>query len=245
MQLSAAQDAFAVRLYDWSARDLTREMDEDFPLLSSVGLNNYTIAAFVSWVRTMRVDQRGALAAALIRRIHEHAAALRGEALTREERDWWNNEFYNNVTLHKDSLPPFSSLDETLPSFRPVDPDACLDTLVQSVTPVLGNISRRKSSVSAWRRIADWKLITEFTFSRRERDLRFEYQFVRKDGARVIGHGGPYPRNLFMMYGVWTETSVEVPSQADSEPMARAIAKLAEHFAGQAGPLFAGLGIGD
>src|SRR5437016_4550262 len=120
MRLTEAQDRFAVRLYDWSLRDFMREMDEDFPLLSLVGLNNYTVAAFVSWVRTMRVDQRGLLAAALVRRMHEHAAAIRGEALTREERDWWNNEFYTQVTLHKESLPPFSSLDETLPSFRPV-----------------------------------------------------------------------------------------------------------------------------
>jgi hypothetical protein len=40
-------------------------------------------------------------------------------------------------------------------------------------------------------------------------------------------------------------TSIYVPSDADSAPMARAMVKLAAHFARQADPLFEGLGIDD
>jgi len=36
-----------------------------------------------------------------------------------------------------------------------------------------------------------------------------------------------------------------VPSQKDSEPMARVMARLAEYFVAQADPLFAGLGVED
>jgi hypothetical protein len=244
MELAKALDQFAVRLMEWSLQAFIRELDEGCPLLSLVGLNNYSVAGFVSWVGTLSAAEREAFARAQIRYAHEHAAMLCGVPLTKEERDYWNHKFYMGVTTHKDLLPPFINADYRLPTFKPVNPDNCLNILLSSLSPALGKAVRRKSKVYAWRQIGDWKLISEFTFSRREMDLCVEYQFVRKDGSPVIGHGGLFPRNPFMFYGVWA-TVVDVPSEADNEPMAKAMATVAAHFAAQADPLFAGLNIKD
>ena len=51
MQITKAENLFATRLYDWSFRDLVRELEEGCPLLCTIGLNNRSIAAFVAWMR--------------------------------------------------------------------------------------------------------------------------------------------------------------------------------------------------
>ena len=156
MDLISAQNIFARRLYDWSLRDLMREMEEGCPLMSSVGLNNYSVAAFVSWADSMTSQERKILARALTRRAHENAAAARGEALTRDEQEYWNKEFFTQVTTRQHSLPPFVSANECLPPFKPVDPDKCLNTLAASLSPVLGKPSRRKSSLRATRAVSSF-----------------------------------------------------------------------------------------
>jgi len=237
MNLVEAQNAFAVRLYEWSFRDFARELHSDCPLLSMVGLNNRDVTGFVSWVKTLGPVERQALASARVRYAHEYAARLKGEALTEDEAKRWNELVYEQRAIHRHRLPPLASDDRSLPAFRPA----------ASVSPVLGKPSRRRSSIRCTRKFGDWKIITEFTFLRRDQDLRFDYQFVRKDGAPIIGHSlAPFPphRTLFFFYGVW-DTSVAVPSHQDSEPMAKVMAKLAEYFVSQAEPLFAGLGVHD
>ena len=244
MNLKEAQDTFAVRLYRWSLRDFLREINEGCPLLSLVGLNDRLVAAFVSWVKAMSQADREIVAQALPRLAHEHATALLGEALSEKERHFWNMKSHREKELRMHELPPLTTGDQSLPGFRPVNPDRCLDALVSCLAPVLGRVSRRKSAVFATRKVGDWKIITEFTFRRGDRELFFEYQFVRKDGTRFIGLGGPFPRTLFRFYGVST-TMVRVPSEADSSPMAGVIATLAEYFVSQADPLFVGLGMDD
>jgi len=245
MNLNEAQNTFAVRLYEWSLRDFLRELESGCPLMSMVGLNNYHVAGFVAWTKTLSLADRQALANALVRYAHEHAASLKGEALTEQEAKRWNKPFYEQSTIHMHQLPPLTSADRTLPTFQPVNPDHCLDALAASISPVLGKPRRRRSSVHCTRKFGGWKIATEFTFLRRDENLRFEYQFVRKDGAPIIGHSCvPFPphRTLFFFYGV-SMTSVVVPSEQDSEPMAKVMAKLAEYFVSQAEPLFEGLGL--
>ena len=79
---------------------------------------------------------------------------------------------------------------------------------------------------------------------RRNEQLSFEYQFIRKDGAPIRGHPaqGPFPRTMLLFYGLYN-SSVVVPSAVDSAPMAKALAKLAEYFVAQADPFFDGLGV--
>jgi hypothetical protein len=244
MDLSTAIDAFALRLYDWSLTDLLRELAEGCPLMSLVGLNNRYVAAFVSLVRTLSPEERANWARMLTRRTHERAATLRGEALGRQEQRDWDMNFHQEVSMRIESLPPLTTFDQGLFSFKPVEPNHCLESLGRYLSPILGTPKRRKLRIDATRKLGDWKLITEFTFYKPDRFLFFEYQFVREDGQRTIGHDSPFPRDLFMFYGL-TKTSVVVPSQADSEPMAQAMAKLAEHFVAQAEALFSGLGLND
>jgi hypothetical protein len=97
---------------------------------------------------------------------------------------------------------------------------------------------------SGIRHFGDWKIITLFTFYRRDRELELEYQFVRKDGHPVIGHDSSFPRNPFWFYGV-VNTTVDILSPSDSELMAKAIAKIAARFVTKAEPLFDGLGVRD
>lgn len=244
MDLTTARNTFALRLYDWSLNDFRREIDQGCPLLSSVGLNNRHVTAFVAWVKDMPHDQRQILMRALVWRAHRNAAKLRGEAMSAAEEKSWNREFYLETSIRMHELPPLATADWRLPTFRPIDPDNCLGVLRSSLSPTLGRSARRKSKVCATKKIGDWKVISEFTFDRGDKELRLEYQFVRKDDRPIIGFSSPYPRNPFWFYGVST-TNVSTKSEADSQPMAQVMAKIAEHFVAQADPLFAGLGIND
>jgi len=245
MDLATAQNRFAIRLYEWSQRDFIRELQEGCPLLSLLGLNNRRMAAFVAWNETLSSAERKALAIALTRRCHENAARLKGEILS-EEQKRWHQAVYDHTTDFMELVPPLETANRTNPDFRPVNPDNCLDTLVQSLTPVMGKVSRQKSKVICKRQVGDWKIVTEFTFLRRDEMLSFEYQFIRKDGVPIRGHPaqGPFPRTMLLFYGLYN-SSVVVPSAADSEPMAKAMAKLAEYFVAQADRLFEGLNMND
>jgi len=245
MDLTTAQNRFAVRLYEWSQRDFIRELEEGCPLLSLLGLNNRTMAAFVAWNETLSPTERKALAIALTRRCHENAARLNGEILSEEQKKW-HQSVCEHITDFKEQLPPLETANRNNPDYRPVNPDVCLDSLVKSLSPVMGKISRQKSKVICKRQVGDWKIFTEFTFLRREEDLSFAYQFVRKDGVPIRGHlaQGPFPRTMLFFYGL-SDSFVLVPSATDGEPMAKAMAKLAEYFVAQADPLFEGLGVND
>lgn len=244
MDLINAQNTFARRLYDWSLSDFRREINEGFPLLSSVGLNNRSVAAFVDWIREMHPDQQRILTRVLVWRAHKNAANLRGERMSKAEAESWNEEFYTEITTRMHRFPPLRTADRTLPTFKPVDTAECLKLLFSLLSPALGKPVCKKSGVFAAKMLGDWKIISEFTFDRGDTTLSLEYQFIRKDGRPIIGHDSPFPRNPFWFYGV-THTGVSVPSLADSEPMAKAMAKLAEHFVAHADPLFSGLGIND
>lgn len=247
MNLSDAHNVFAIRLYEWSQHDLLRELEADCPLLSLVGLNNRRVAAFVEWNKTLSTDQRLALSKSLTALCHENARRLKGETIT-ETIERWKDIEYRQTSHYMGILPPLKTSDRTLPTFRPIDPDACLYCLSTFVSPaVLGEPSRRKSMVRCARKIGDWKLITDFTFERRAKNLCCTFQFVRRDNKSEVppveNGPHPFPRSLFLFYGVYNRTVVGAESQADSEPMARGMVKLAEHFVAQADPLFAGLGI--
>jgi hypothetical protein len=242
MKLEEALDTFALRLYDWSLQDFIRELKSGCPILSLVGLNNRSVRGLLSWAKTLSSNECLELAVALVRRCHEYAAELKGEVILQRDK-YWHQACYEGIAIHKDQLPPLPSV--MAPTFCPVDPDDCLNVLSVSLNPIMGRISRSKSRIVTKKIVGDWKIETIFIFSRRDLDLRFEYQFVRKDGQPVREVGiRPYPRTLFLFYGV-SETAVNVPAQADSEPMAKTISKLAEYFLWQANPLFDGIGIDD
>ena len=245
MDLTTAQNRFAIRLYDWSQQDFVRELYEGCPLVSLLGMNNRRMAAFVIWNETLSSAERKSMAIALTRRCHVNAARLKGETLS-EEQKAWQQTVYEQTTQFMNELPPLAASDHSRPDYQPVNPDVCLDTLVQSLSPVMGKVSRQKSKVICKRQFGDWKVVTEFTFLRRDEMLVFEYQFVRKDGVPIRGHPaqGSFPRTMLLFYGLYN-SSVLVPSANDSEPMAKAMAKLAEYFVAHADPLFQGLGVND
>lgn len=188
---------------------------------------------------------------ALTRWTHENAVRLKGEMLTEADKAWYRtvNEHMCLDYVNEHVLPTPDS-DPTASDFRPVNPDACLDALAASLSPEMGKPSRRgRSKLRCTRHLGDWRIVTEFTFWRKrmQEDLSFVYQFIRKDGGPVLnGHPaqGPFPRSMLLFYGI-SNSSVAVPAEKHSEPMARAIAKLAEYFVLRADPLFQGLGIND
>jgi hypothetical protein len=246
MDLTTAQNNFAIRLYEWSQRDFIRELEEGCPLLSTLGLNNRDMAAFVAWNETLSSKERRSLAIALTRRCHENAARIKGEVLTEEDKAW-HRASYRETRVHLERLPPLPTAERLDPEFRAVDPDHCLDALMGCLSPIMGKASRRHSKVLCTLHLRDWKIITDFTFLRRDQFLNFEYQFIRKDGAPIkTGHPaqGPFPRTMLAFYGLY-HSLVRVPSEKDSEPMARVMARLAEYFVARAAPLFEGLGVDD
>src|SRR4051812_5000013 len=88
MDLETAQNTFAVRLYEWSQRDFVRELEEGCPLISSLGLNQRWMAAFVEWNETLSSPERKALVIALTRLCHENAARLKGEVPSAADKHW-------------------------------------------------------------------------------------------------------------------------------------------------------------
>lgn len=247
MELTEAQNIFAIRLYEWSQRDFIRELEEGCPLVSTLGLNNRDMAAFVAWNESLSSQQRKSLAIALTRRHHENARKLKGETLTETDEKWYGVRYVQITNYREQVIPPLVSADRRRPDFRPVNPDQCLDLLQGYLSPVMGRISRRKSKIVCTRKLNDWRIVTEYTFLRKDKFLSFEYQFIRKDGGPVMNTHvaqGPFPRTMLMFYGLYT-SSVGVPSEKDSEPMAKVMARLAEYFVAKADPLFEGLGIAD
>jgi hypothetical protein len=244
MELEAAIDRFAVRLYEWSAKDFQREVFEDFPLLSLAGLNNRGVAAFVQWVKEMPSSDQTVLVRDLPRLSHARAMALLGRPLSPSERKVLNEQFALELNLREHYLPPLTTADKRLPTFKPIDPNRCMSLIYDWLPVFLGKPSRQKMRVRAVKWIGDWKLITEFYFYKPDKFLFCEYQFIRRDGKPIFGHFSEYPRNPFMFYGVYS-TYVYVPSEADCEPMAKAMVRIGSHFVSQAEPLFVGLGIGD
>ncbi|HZQ45381.1 MAG TPA: hypothetical protein VFC07_00095 [Verrucomicrobiae bacterium] len=248
MNLLEAQNEFALRLFKWSLRDLLRELEADCPLLSLVCQNNRRIGGFVSWNKILTAGERLRLATALVQSAHtciQPTAEENGQDVV-----YWTNAFYHNTTLYMDRLPPHLPANRDLPTFHPIEPDTCLDDLVGSLqSDRVGKPVRTRSGVRCMHRIGDWKLITEFTFERRRKKLHCAHQFTRKDdpSRRPTPEIAPrpFPRSLFAFYGIYNRTVVSVEAQADSESMAEAMVKLAEHFVAQAGPLFAGLGTDD
>jgi hypothetical protein len=248
MDLQTARNIFAVRLLDWSRRDFLRELKEGCPLLSSMGLNDRRIAAFVMWNETLSPIERRALVCSLTRLSHENAARIRGEPATENDKSW-NRALYEHTWagVQDEHVPPLLTALRDSPGFEPLDADQCLKTLATSLSPTMGRISRRKSKVICTKQLGDWKIITEFTLMRWHETLTFEYQFIRKDGGRVPNAHpaqGPFPRTLLFFYGLGV-TIVQVPSKGDGERMAKLMPKLAEYFVCQAAPLFQGLGIDD
>jgi hypothetical protein len=244
MKLEEATNQFASRLYDWSVRDFRREVREGFPLMSLVGLNNRAVAAFIQWVNEMPFAEQEKLIQDLPRHSHERATALRGESLSLSDAKVLNRKCFLEVNLRKDALPPLTTADWRLPTFKPIDPSHCMASIYESLPPLLGKPSRQRMRVRATKWMGDWKLITEFWFYKRDTFLFCEYQFVRRDGKPTFGHFSEYPRNPFKFYGVY-DTFVYASSEADIEPMAKAMVKIGTHFVAQADPLFAGLGIDD
>jgi hypothetical protein len=156
---------------------------------------------------------------------------------------------YEQTNIYMDVLPPLLTADRSSPTFRPVDGSSCLASLVTFLSPIMGRISQRRSSISCLSTLESWKLITEFTFERRRQNLCSFLQFKRMDDtanrpAPEIGPA-PFPRSLFALYGLYNVTRVGVESEADTIPMAKAMAKLAEHFVSQSNAIFSGLGVND
>jgi len=246
MELAEAQNAFALRLYDWSKNDFHRELEAGCPLLFLIGQNNRRIGGFVAWNKTLSSGERHSLANALTMLSHDNARCLKGEVIG-EEIKYWKEQEYNQTTLHMNNLPPLKSSDKSLPTFRPVDVDGCLNILADSIPLILGKVSRRRSSVRCLRIVGDWKIITEFTYERWRKNLICVHQFIRDDDKSKIPTPEigpkPFPRSLLLFWGVYNRTVVSVESQTDSESMAKAMVKFAEHFVSQADPLFSGLDI--
>lgn len=244
MQLADALNTLSLRLYDWSRADFLRELETECPLLSQMGLNNRSVAGLVSWNRTLSRHERVELVQAMTKCTHVNATRLRGHAFTENDRAW-HTRFYEQTTIYSYELPPLVTADESRPNFAKARPEHCLGALVECLPERMGKISRRHSAVHAKRQVGDWKLVTEFSFSRRDETLSFEFQFIRKDGKAIRSIGpGPFPKSLLMFYGIYTST-VQVPSELDSEPMAQVMVRLADYFISKSDPLFDGLSIED
>ena len=174
MKLSEALDIFAVRLLEWSQRDFLRELESECRLLSLISLHERVAGGLVLWNKSLSHDERTKVVETMTLRAHENARRIKGLPITEEVKE--RADFYlGQIKIHMNRLPPLTSADRRLPTFRPVDPDRCLKHLVNSVSPILGKVSRRRSEVRCTHKYEDWKLVTEFTFRRKWDDLQFEY----------------------------------------------------------------------
>jgi hypothetical protein len=84
MDLLTAERQRAIRLYEWSARAMAREMAEDFPTLDRV--KNGMVVAAVTLLRKMPDEQRRVTCTGLVNFSHMSAAELLGEKLHAGEK---------------------------------------------------------------------------------------------------------------------------------------------------------------
>jgi hypothetical protein len=233
MELEQAKIELRARIHNWAQQDFLREVEEGFPLLSLIRLHHRSVGAFILWSNSLTLTERYEMA----------------RALTKVPDDLkWHKLRMDNMTSHLRLVPPLTNADKTHPGYQPIDPDNCLDNVTNLLSPFWTNKSRKKSSVTCSRKVGDWKLVTEFQFWRGRNALEYRHFFFRKD------HMPPHfswfatrfvlADDLLKLYGIHA-AKINVPSMADSKPMAEAMVKFAEHFALASEPLFAGLGAED
>ena len=245
MELTEAINTFAVRLYEWSQRDFLREMEAGCPMLSLIAQNYPSVGGFVSWNKMLSTSDRARVAKAFTLRTQPNAARLKIEVTSDETRKW-GELFYEHESNFLHNVFYMATADRSASSYRALDVDSLLDKIVALLLGRQEKVTRNRSGVRWVRKNGDWKTLTEFKFERRRERLSFNSQFIRKDGGLIIESGfGPYPRDLLSLYGIYNSTVVMVPSQADSEPMAKAMTKIAIYFVSHAEPFLEGLGIDD
>ena len=246
MDSAEATNTLSLRLYEWSSTDLCRELESGCPLLKQIGLNYRSVAALVKWNERMSSAERKKLAMPLPLRMRNDA--FRQDAgFSPLSFKQWNQWYLQNINQIEDlELPASPTAEGVDPAFRKVIPERCLDVLRLALTPMLGSTSRQHSSIVCKRGIGDWKIVTKFTFRRRDQTLAMDCHVGRKDGLLIRGEDRPVlmPTTLFQFYGIG-DTTLQVPSVTDGERVPSVMVKLAEHFMVRAPEFFEGLGIAD
>jgi hypothetical protein len=112
MVLEQAMNAFAVRLYEWSLRDFIRELEEGCPLMSTLGLNNRSVAAFVAWNESLSLKERSPLARALARRCHKNALKVTSldRTLVMDLAASGRHPLQSRCPAYRLSLPPIKAI---------------------------------------------------------------------------------------------------------------------------------------
>jgi hypothetical protein len=84
MDLETAKQIFAVRFYRWAVQDFAREVEQGFPLISSIKGN--TSRMFIEVWDSLSAEEREILAVALVKRFHPEACALTAEFMSGKEK---------------------------------------------------------------------------------------------------------------------------------------------------------------
>jgi hypothetical protein len=245
MQIEKALAILVARIYEWSSADFIRELENNCPLLTLIATHNRHVGAFISWAKTLSLEDRRRMAKAMITLYHENARVIKGESITEEVAEW-GEKFYDETTARFVDQPPLPTADSTSPSFVPATVDAVIGCLRNKVSQKFGLAQVWKSRLRCSIFVNDWNILTEFGYAEEEHNLAFEYQFVRKDWTPIFqDERGPFPRNLLSMYGLYPHCVVAVPSIDDIEPMTTAMVRLAEQFVSQSSHIFIGIGMKD
>jgi hypothetical protein len=84
MDLETAKQIFAVRFYRWALQDFALEVEQGFPLISSI--KGRTSAMFIEIWNSLSTEEREILQVALVKRFHPKGCALTGELMTEREQ---------------------------------------------------------------------------------------------------------------------------------------------------------------
>jgi len=243
MEIEAAKIELILRTLDWSTRSFAVEMVNDFPILTTYGLNNRYVLGYVHWLRTLDQTTRETLNDFLPR------WALNLTSPDEDERRQMlvggsNRAFYQ--------LPPLATADENAPGFIPIDKHLMLDYVHEKLAPIFGKSkSKRGLTLKYINHYGDWQISTDVSLgSRWTSEIRHEFTVRRKDyaktGLSAISDLRPFWRRT--LAGFWGITNSEwwsIPSQHDMEPVTKSLVTVCGHFLKEFPPMLAGLNCND
>lgn len=133
MDLPEAYRVFHQRLYRWAVADSHREVGQGFPLLDTIG--NSKVSSLLRLMTPLTVDEKTALADALVKQTHRSIASEMGISLTSEDRE--NVQRYKS--FHATRLSGGTLIPAPAPlTKRLISKTRMLGLINKSLFPVLG-----------------------------------------------------------------------------------------------------------
>jgi hypothetical protein len=220
-----------IRFYHWALWDAQREINEDFPLLTTI--HNPRVKAYIHLYRNMDALERTLTNVCVVTRFHKEAARLLGQDVNPE----WDDLYQRFMqSIHQQSQ-----------AFTPLCVGFDLDnrdwqqTMFQELSAILGDRFQRvnRNQCHFLTPIPSWWIRTEIGWVDTGSFLRCEYEFIQQPDEYVGAPGFSTQRRTSIMRWLGCgHTEWILGSEEDWQKAVQSIAKISKHFISQMTSLF-------